>query len=149
MSYHIERLSYHAHIRAHIQAEKLPGIKGYYINLPEAVADNQTIINRYHELYKVEQAFRVSKSDLPTKPVFHYKEVQDAIKLHILVYLMALVIAKHIALKTGDSIRKVVTECKKVATGRMLNHITNKEVQLTAHITPKADEYLAKLTAPH
>jgi hypothetical protein len=71
MSSHIERLSYHAHIRAHIQTEKLPGIKDYYINLPEAVADNQTIMNRYHELYKVEQAFRVSKSELPTKPIFH------------------------------------------------------------------------------
>jgi hypothetical protein len=129
------------------KTQKLLGIKGYYTNLPETVADNQTIMNRYHELYKVEQAFRVSKSDLQTRPIFHYK--QDPIKLHILVCFMALVIAKHIELKTGDSIRKVVTECKKVATGRMLNHITNKEIQLTAHITPKADEYLAKLTAPH
>lgn len=129
------------------KTQKLLGIKGYYTNLPEAVADNQTIMNRYHELYKVEQAFRVSKSDLQTRPIFHYK--QDPIKLHILICFMALVIAKHIELKTGDSIRKVVTECKKVVKGRMLNHITNKEVQLAAHITPKAAEYLTKLNTPH
>lgn len=129
------------------KAQKLLGVKGYYSNLNDALVDNQTIINRYHQLYRVEQAFRISKSDLQTRPIFHYKE--DPLKLHILVCFMALVIAKHIELQTGDSIRKFITECKKVTTGRMLNHITNKEVELAPLITPKANEYLNKLTAPH
>ena len=51
--------------------QKLLGIKGYYTNLEEAVADNKTIIARYHELYKIEHAFRISKSDLQTRPIFH------------------------------------------------------------------------------
>ena len=56
------------------KTEKLLGIKGYYTNLEEKVADNRTIINRYGELYKIEQAFRISKSDLQTRPIFHYRE---------------------------------------------------------------------------
>jgi hypothetical protein len=40
---------------------KLLGIKGYYTNLEASVADDKTIIERYHELYKIEQAFRISK----------------------------------------------------------------------------------------
>lgn len=56
------------------KTKKLLGIKGYYTNLEEQVADNKTIIERYHELYRVEQAFRISKSDLETRPIFHFKE---------------------------------------------------------------------------
>ena len=65
------------------KTRKLLGIKGYYTNLEETIADNRTSIERYHELYRIEQAFRVSKSDLQTRPVFHFKE--EPIKLHILI----------------------------------------------------------------
>ena len=50
---------------------KLLGIKGYYTNLKESTTSNQIIIDRYHELYKIEQAFRISKHDLQTRPIFH------------------------------------------------------------------------------
>jgi hypothetical protein len=42
------------------KTQKLLGIKGYYTNLEEKIACNHTIIERYHELYKIEQAFRIS-----------------------------------------------------------------------------------------
>jgi multidrug efflux pump len=41
-----------------------------------------------------------------------------------------LVVSKHIELITGDSIRKFLTECKKVTDARMLNKITNSETHL-------------------
>ena len=50
------------------KTEKLLGIKGYYTNVEESIVPNGTIIERYHELYKIEQAFRISKSDLQTRP---------------------------------------------------------------------------------
>jgi len=129
------------------KTQKLLGIKGYYTNLDPLSADNQTIINRYHELYRVEQAFRIAKNDLQARPVFHYKEYP--IKMHMLICFMALAISKHIELKTGDSIRKFITECKKVTEGRMLNHITNKEIRIKGMLTNKATEYLSLLAAPH
>lgn len=87
-----------------VKTQKLLGIKGYYTNLEESVVDNKTVIDRYHELYKIEQAFRISKSDLQTRPIFHFKE--EPIKLHLLICFMALVLSKHIELQTGISIRK-------------------------------------------
>jgi transposase len=125
------------------KAKKLLGIKGYYTNLTEDEASNHTIITRYHELYRIEQAFRISKSDLQTRPVYHFKE--DPIKLHILICFMALVIAKHIELKTGDSINRFVSECKKITEARILNHITNKEIRMRTEISAKAAKYLADL----
>jgi len=55
---------------------KLLGLKGYYTNLKESEIDNGTIIKRYHELYRIEQAFRIAKSDLQTRPIFTIKKNQ-------------------------------------------------------------------------
>ncbi|OQA97317.1 MAG: Transposase DDE domain protein [Bacteroidetes bacterium ADurb.Bin217] len=126
---------------------KLLGIKGYYTNLDESIADNKTIIERYHELYKIEQAFRISKNDLQTRPIFHYKE--QPIKLHILICFMALVISKHIELKTGISIRKFIDESKKVIDGEILNQITQKIITIKGHPTQKINEIISKLNLPH
>lgn len=129
------------------KTKKLLGIKGYYTNLGESVADNRTIIERYHELYKIEQAFRVSKSDLRTRPVFHFKE--QPIKLHILICFMALVVSKHIELKTGVSIRRFLDGSKKTVDGQILNQITNKVVMVKAEPTKKMSELITKLFPPH
>lgn len=129
------------------KSKKLLGIKGYYTNLDESTVSNQTIIERYHELYRVEQAFRISKHDLQTRPIFHFK--QDPINLHILICFMALVVSKHIELATGDSIRKFITECKKVTDARMLNKITNKEIRIKTKYNDKILKYLKSLNLPH
>ena len=129
------------------KTRKLLGIKGYYTNLEAWVADNKTIIERYHELYKIEQAFRISKNDLQTRPVYHFKE--EPIKLHVLVCFMALVVSKHIELKTGVSIRKFIDESKKVVDGEILNLITQKVVTIKAEQTPRIKDLTAKLFAPH
>ncbi|MBW6491638.1 MAG: IS1634 family transposase [Lentimicrobium sp.] len=129
------------------KSKKLLGIKGYYTNLTEDVASNQTIIDRYHELYKVEQAFRISKHDLQARPIFHFKD--DPIHLHILICFMALVVSKHIELTTGDSIKKFLSECKKITDARMLNKITNKEVRIRVKHTPKTLHYIQSLNLSH
>ncbi|MCF8345508.1 MAG: IS1634 family transposase [Bacteroidales bacterium] len=129
------------------KTKKLLGIKGYYTNLEESVVDNKTVIERYHQLYKVEQAFRISKHDLQTRPIFHFKE--QPIKLHILICFIALVISKHIELKTGISIRKFIDESKKIVDGEILNHITQKTVTVKAQPTQKMKEIILKLQAPH
>jgi len=129
------------------KTKKLLGIKGYYTNLEASIADNKLIIERYHELYKVEQAFRISKNDLQTRPIFHFKE--QPIKLHVLICFMALVISKHIELKTGISIRKFIDESKKMVDGEILNHITQKTVTVKAQQTQKMKKILEQLDAPH
>lgn len=129
------------------KTKKLLGIKGYYTNLDESTADNETIMKHYHELYRVEQAFRISKNDLQTRPIFHYKE--QPIKLHILICFMALVVSKHIELSTEISIRRFVDESKKVVDGEILNKITNKMVTINAEPNQKMKDINSKLFAPH
>ena len=51
----------------------LLGIKGYYSNL-ENVNDME-IIAQYRNLWHIEKAFRISKSDLQIRPIFHLKNM--------------------------------------------------------------------------
>lgn len=126
---------------------KLLGVKGYYTDLDEQDLSTNKVIERYHELYKVEQAFRVAKSDLETRPIFHYKE--EPIKLHLLICFLALAISKHIEIKTGVSIKRFITETKKVADAKMLNKLTQKEVIVKGKITKSSEEFLGMLNLLH
>jgi transposase len=129
------------------KTRKLLGIKGYYTNLEENVLSNKTVIERYHELYRVEQAFRISKNDLQTRPIFHFKE--DPIKLHILLCFMALAVAKHIELQTNISIKRFITESKKVTDARLFNTLTNKEITVRTKISPDFMKVIQKLNLSH
>lgn len=129
------------------KSTKLLGIKGYYTDIEEHLADSKTIIERYHDLYKIEQAFRISKNDLKTRPIFHFKE--EPIKLHLIICFMALAVSKHIELKAETSIRAFLTECKKVTDARLLNNVTKKEIRMRAEISPLMRQMLDKLTPPH
>lgn len=83
--------------------EMLDGIKGYYTNLKNV--HPSLIISRYHDLWQVEKSFRIAKSDLLARPIFHYKET--SIKAHVLIVFISLCITKSIELKTKISIKKV------------------------------------------
>lgn len=86
----------------------LEGIKGYQSNiknLPERL-----LIERYKDLWKVEQAFRIAKSDLEARPIFHRKRL--AIESHLLIVFVALCIAKVIEIEKKQSIKKVVDDLK-------------------------------------
>lgn len=129
------------------KTRKLLGIKGYYTNLEENVLGNQTIMERYHELYRIEQAFRISKNDLQTRPIFHFKE--EPVKLHILICFMALALSKHIELQTNISIKKFITESKKVTDARLLNTLTNKEIKIRTKISSDFIKIIEKLNLSH
>jgi len=53
-----------------VQTEKLLGIKGYVTNIPEKELSSSDVIEYYHDLWNVKQAFCMGKSDLPGKADF-------------------------------------------------------------------------------
>jgi len=126
---------------------RLLGVKGYYTDIEESVADNATIISRYHDLYKIEQAFRLSKHDLQARPIFHFKE--EPIHLHILICFMALAISKHIELTAEISIRAFLTHCKKITDARLLNKITKREIKMRAPVPGDLQHRITNILRPH
>lgn len=89
-----------------IQKRKLLlGIKGYCTDLPEQQLSNELVIARYHHLWHVEQSFRMSKFDLQARPIYHQKE--NAIRSHVLICFVALIIEKYLELSTKLSLREI------------------------------------------
>lgn len=88
------------------RARQLAGIKGYVTNIPPKIMPGSAIISAYHDLWKVEQSFRMTKSDLKARPVFHHR--RDAIEAHLTVVFAALAITRHLTAATGVSIKKLV-----------------------------------------
>ena len=78
-------------------------IKGYYTNLEDI--SPQLIVSRYHDLWHVEKSFRIAKSDLKARPIYHRKK--DMILAHILIVFVSLCISKALELKTGYSIKLI------------------------------------------
>jgi len=124
----------------------LLGIKGYYTNLDEKTISNKLVIERYHQLYKIEQAFRISKYDLKTHPVFHFKE--EPIRLHLLICFMALAVSKYVEIKTNHSIQVFLSECKKITDARILNKINNKIILIRVPISDQVSTLMQKLKLP-
>lgn len=122
---------------------RLLGVKGYYTDLKERELSNQSVIEHYHELYKIEQAFRIAKSDLATRPIFHFKE--QPIQLHILICFMSLAMAKAIEIKTNISVKAFIDELKKISTARLVHTITNTEHTMTVKPSNYCNELLLKI----
>ena len=73
-----------------IEDEKLGGIKGFVTNDFTLTADE--IIEHYNNQYEVERAFRISKTDLKIRPIYHRLETR--IKAHILISFVSYAIYK-------------------------------------------------------
>ena len=85
------------------KAEKLEGIKGYITNAREL--KDEEIIEKYTELWQVEKSFRMSKSDLKARPVFH--TLRESIEAHLLIVFTALAVSRHIEDISKMSIARV------------------------------------------
>ena len=68
---------------------KWDGVKGYVTNTGLSHKD---IINNYNQLWHIEKAFRISKSDLKVRPVYH--RLPDRIATHICISFVAYTIYK-------------------------------------------------------
>jgi len=121
----------------------LLGIKGYCTDIPESDLSNEEIITRYHNLWRVEQSFRMSKTDLETRPIFHHKE--DAIRSHILICFVALIIEKYLEISTKLSLQKIRDLIWSVTETHIQDKITKKIFVFPSPYKDIMDSPLAQL----
>jgi hypothetical protein len=100
------------------KARALAGLKGYLTNL-QACPDGtpvtaEFVIGSYRRLLGIEKSFRMSKSDLQARPVYHRK--RDPIEAHLTIVFAALAVSHWIETTTGWSIRKFVRTARRYRT---------------------------------
>lgn len=124
------------------KAYALAGIKGYVTNMDIPA---QKVIDYYHELFKIEANFRMAKSDLKARPIFHHK--RDSIEAHLTIVLTALAIGKSIEIRTRMSIKHVIKLLRPVRSGTIV--VNAKEYHAEENISPLIHKMLKKLRSGH
>lgn len=71
--------------------EKWDGLKGYITN---STLSKEEILGNYKQLWQIEKAFRITKTDLKIRPIFHFK--QRRIEAHICLTFVAYKIYKEL-----------------------------------------------------
>lgn len=120
----------------------LAGIKGYVTDLE--IADEQ-VINHYHQLWRVEASFRMSKSDLRARPIFHHK--RESIEAHLTIVFASLAISKTVEVHTKTSIKKFVKTLRTIRSGIVT--INGKDYIANPHIPAEIKRKLLKLSLGH
>jgi len=96
--------------KALARARRLAGLKGYVTNIPAAVMDPGQVISTYHDLWHVEQSFRMSKTDLAARPMF--ARTKPSIEAHLTIVFTALAVARTVQDRTGLAIRNVIRQLR-------------------------------------
>lgn len=111
---------------------------GYYaIVTSEWKKSDEEIVDIYRGLWRIEEAFKVTKSDLEARPVYLSRE--DHIKSHFLICFVALVIVRLLARRLGHkySVPRIVESLNK-ASGSHLEenwYVFNHADEITKAIT--------------
>jgi hypothetical protein len=92
------------------RARRVAGLKGYVTNIPATTVPAGEVITSYHDLWHVEQSFRMSKTDLQARPIF--ARTRDAIEAHLTIVFTALAVSRVVQDRTGTSIRRILRELR-------------------------------------
>jgi transposase len=121
-----------------IQAEKQwDGLKGYLTNVPSEELTTAEVITNYVQLWQVERAFRIAKSDLGIRPIFHYK--RKRIRAHILLVFVSLVITRYIEYQLKN------ISCKRLLEnidGIQSIELSDTAVGVSLSLRPKLSEFM-------
>jgi hypothetical protein len=127
------------------RARQLAGLKGYVTNLAPAAMDGAAVIRAYHELWQVERSFRMTKSDLRARPVFHHE--REAIEAHLTVVFTALAVSRYLQDRSGVSIKKLVHTLRAARSATI--EINGQRITLEPELTGTASTILDRLEQGH
>jgi hypothetical protein len=125
------------------KARALAGWKGYTTNLTDQSAE--FVIGAYHQLWRIEKSFRMSKHDLQARPIYHHK--RESIEAHLTIVFAALAVSHWIESQTDWSIKKFVRTARRYRTVRI-----KAGRQILTAADPLSDDLrdvLAKIDAGH
>ena len=108
---------------------KWDGLKGYATN---TALDKQTVLEYYKQLWQIEKTFRITKTDLKIRPIYHYKKRR--IEAHICIAFVACKLYKELErqlkLKSSDLSAEKAIDILKTIYGLTIKLPQSKESKL-------------------
>lgn len=120
------------------------GLKGYLTNTKLSAKE---LLANYNELWKIEKAFRISKTDLRIRPVYH--RLERRIKAHICISFAAYKLYKELErqislIKSPFSAQRVI-ELMKTIYGIEIEHPATAKSKLITHTNKPEQRKLLKI----
>jgi transposase len=124
--------------------QKWDGLKGYITNTK---LNNDEVIDHYRDLWQIEKAFRVAKTDLEIRPIYH--RTPRRIEAHICIAFVAYKIYKELERQLKErkstlSPEKAIDIAKTIYAVKVKHPIT-KEVTYITHIKTDEQKNLAQI----
>ena len=120
------------------RARQLAGLKGYVSNIAPDVMSGAQVISAYHDLWHVEKSFRMAKSDLRARPIFHHQK--DSIEAHLTIVYAALAVSRYLQDVTGLSIKKLINTLRPIRSATIA--LGDHRLTLEPEIPPEVKELL-------
>jgi len=129
---------------------KWDGLYGVVTDLPvSGIEEIKSVLSHYHYLWRIEESFRISKSGLKIRPLYHHKE--ERIRAHIALIYMAFACVRHLQmrLKLTQNVDMSVDEIRKALIGVTSSLIRDKSSGVLYHfpkrIIPEASRIYKSL----
>ena len=106
------------------QESRLDGVSGIFTSLGTETSQASTIKARYAELWRIEHGFRVLKSDLRMRPIFHWKE--ERIKAHVAICFTAYMLLAHLHYRVNLS----AGDLGRLSPAAILAHLSDVQVDV-------------------
>ena len=123
----------------------LIGLKGYVTNIPEIRMGALEVAATYHDLFQIERSFRMAKSDLRARPIFHHQ--RGSIEAHLTIVFAALAVGKDLEERSGISIKKLVETLEPLRT--MTININGHTITANTPASADAEAILTCLKTGH
>ncbi|MDY3679671.1 MAG: IS1634 family transposase [Actinomyces urogenitalis] len=121
------------------RAVAVAGLKGYVTNIPASLMPASEVIASYHDLWHVEQSFRMSKTDLKARPIFHHSE--QAIEAHLTIVIAALALSRYLHTTTGITVPKIVRALEPLK-DTIIRMPDGRRIPVTTAIPPHAQDII-------
>ena len=117
----------------------LAGIKGYETTRTDLPAEE--VIGAYSRLLKIEKAFRMSKSDLKARPIYHHK--RESIEAHLTVVMAAMAVGHLLEERSGQSLKRLVRTLRKYRTFEL--QVAGQTIHATSPLPAEVQEVIDRI----
>ena len=100
------------------------------------------MINAYRQLLRIEKAFRMSKSDLKARPIYH--RLKESIDAHLTIVMAAMAVGCELETRSGLSLKRLVRTLKRYRTFRL--DINGHTIHAAAPLPPDVQTLVQQLT---
>lgn len=118
----------------------LAGIKGYETSRIDL--DAAQVIGSYRQLLRIEKSFRMSKSDLKARPVYH--RIKDSIDAHLTVVMAAMAVGHELETRTGLSLKRLVRTLKRYRTFEL--HLDGNTIHAATPLPAEIQDLIHQIT---